>query len=53
MALAQQSHDAGPLRFRAVEAGLFDAIVTGKIPPAPGPQEGRGGPDVKPKTGDR
>jgi cytochrome o ubiquinol oxidase subunit 2 len=53
MALAQQSHDARPLRFGEVAPGLFDAIVTGKIPPAPGPQEGRGGRGAKPKTGDR
>lgn len=51
--LAQQSHDAKPLRFGTVQPGLFAAIATGKIPPSPGPKEGKGGPGVKPKTGDR
>ena len=53
IALARQSHDAKPQRFGAVEPGLFDAIATGRIPPSAGPQEGRGGPGVKPKMGDR
>ncbi len=36
-ALARQSIKVAPASYRAVEAGLFDRIVTQAIPPAPGP----------------
>jgi len=36
--LAKQSHNVAPITFRAVDPQLFDAIVTQKIAPAPGPE---------------
>jgi len=49
--LARQSQDVKPFTYGAVQPGLFDAVVTQKLPPAAGPQEGRGGPQTSP--GDR
>lgn len=48
--LAKQSENDPPRLFSAVQPGLFDAIVTQKIAPAPGPQSGKGGANVKPLT---
>lgn len=50
-ALARQSQAVRPYTYRAVDPRLFDAIVRQVQPPAPGPQVGRGGPEVSP--GDR
>ena len=47
--LARQSSDVQPFTYRAVEPGLYDAVVSQKIAPAPGPQTGRPGPQVFPK----
>ena len=46
--LAKQSTRDRPRVYRNVQPGLFDAIVMQKLPPAPGPQAGRGGPSVSP-----
>jgi len=47
-ALAKQSQRVSAYSYRAVQPGLFDAIVMQKLPPAPGPQVGRGGPHTSP-----
>lgn len=41
--LARQSQDVAPFAFSHVQPGLFDAVVRQYLPPAPGPNEGRGG----------
>ena len=41
--LAQQSEKVRPFTYRAVQPGLFDAIVSQKLLPGPGPKTGRGG----------
>ena len=46
--LARQSENVQPFTYGAVDPRLFDAIVTRKLPQAPGPQQGRGGPQVSP-----
>ena len=40
-----------PTTYRSVEPHLFHAVVTQDIPPAPGPDTGRGGPDVSARPG--
>ncbi len=47
-ALARQSQEVAPYTYRAVQPALFHAIATQMIPPAAGPQTGRGGPGVSP-----
>jgi cytochrome o ubiquinol oxidase subunit 2 len=48
--LAQQSANVRPFSYRAVQPGLFEAIVSQKIPQAPGPKTGRGGhPEIMPR----
>jgi cytochrome o ubiquinol oxidase subunit 2 len=49
--LSQQSKAVRPYTYRAVDPRLFDAVVRQILPPAPGPDVGRGGPQVSP--GDR
>ena len=44
-ALSRQSLDNAPTTYRSVSPGLFDAIVSQKLPPGPGPK-----PDVSPKS---
>lgn len=39
-----------PLTFGAVEPGLYEAVVSQRLAPMAGPQVGRGGPDVSPRT---
>ena len=51
-ALAQQSINVRPFTFRATEPGLFQQIVTQKLPPGPGPRTGRPHPSVSPRTED-
>ena len=41
--LAQQSENVRPFTYGAVAPDLFNAIVTQKLPQAPGPKTGRGG----------
>jgi len=48
--LARQSQDVRPFTFRAVAPGLFQAIVGRETAAGPGPQAGRGGPQVSPVT---
>ena len=48
-ALARQSKDVEPAAYRAVDPGLFHAIVAQDVPPSPGPQAGTPSPDIKPK----
>ena len=45
--LSRQSLDDPPRSYRAVSSGLFDAVVSQKLPPGPGPK-----PDVSPKSDD-
>jgi cytochrome o ubiquinol oxidase subunit II len=47
--LATQSQNVRPFSYRDADPGLFHAIVSQDIPPAPGPQLGRTGPDVHPQ----
>jgi cytochrome o ubiquinol oxidase subunit 2 len=49
--LAKQSMDVPPATYRLGDEHLFHAIVSRELPPAPGPQEGRGGVDVSPRPG--
>ena len=48
--LEKQSLNVRPFTYGSVEPGLFDAIVTQKIPPAPGPQAGRPTTSVSPRS---
>jgi len=49
--LAEQSRDVPPFTIGAVEPRLFDAVVMQQLPPAPGPDKGRGGPGTRPSGG--
>jgi cytochrome o ubiquinol oxidase subunit II len=51
-ALARQSMNISPFTFGAADPGLFQQIVTQKLPPGPGPQTGRPNPSVSPRTED-
>ncbi|MGH6849831.1 MAG: ubiquinol oxidase subunit II [Methylocella sp.] len=51
-ALAKQSMNTRPFTFRGVAAGLFQQIVTQKLPAGPGPRTGRPNPSVSPRTED-
>ena len=51
-ALAKQSRKVPPFTFRAAAPGLFQQIVTQKLPPGPGPRTGRPHPSVSPRTED-
>lgn len=46
--LLRQSQDVQPYTYRAVEAGLFNRIVSMQLPAGEGPQAGRPSPAVKP-----
>jgi len=48
--LAKQGTVKTPYSYGAVQPGLFNLIATQKIGPAPGPQAGRGGVNVSPRT---
>jgi cytochrome o ubiquinol oxidase subunit II len=47
--LSKQTSSVAPFTYRSVEPGLYDAVVTQKLPPGPGPQFGRPTPDVSPR----
>jgi cytochrome o ubiquinol oxidase subunit II len=47
--LAKQSANVPPKVYRLGDDNLFQDIATQKIPPAPGPQSGRGGPEISPQ----
>jgi cytochrome o ubiquinol oxidase subunit 2 len=49
--LAKQSANVPPKVYRLGDDNLFQDIATQKIPPAPGPQTGRGSPAVSPRSG--
>ena len=51
--LTKQSVAEAPRTYRSVADGLFDRVVTGALPPGPGPSSPTGGtpPDVTPKGG--
>jgi cytochrome o ubiquinol oxidase subunit 2 len=46
--LLRQSANLQPYTYRAVDAGLFNRIVSMQLPPGEGPQTGRPSPSVKP-----
>src|SRR5262245_59836379 len=49
LALCQQSSNVRPFTYRAVDATLFNAVVTQQLPPCPGPDVGRAGATVRPR----
>ena len=48
--LARQSLNVAPYTYKSADPGLYEAIVTQKIPPAPGPEQGRPNPQTKPTS---
>jgi cytochrome o ubiquinol oxidase subunit 2 len=48
--LLQQTENVKPYTYRAVQAGLFDAILRQQLPPGDGPQNGRPNASVSPAT---
>jgi cytochrome o ubiquinol oxidase subunit 2 len=50
LALCQQSSNVRPFTYRAVDAGLFNAVVTQQLPPCPGPNIERAGVTVRPRS---
>ena len=48
LALSQQSRGMAPVTYRAVEPGLFRAVATQQLPPAPGPNAGPATAHVRP-----
>ena len=48
--LLKQTENVKPYTYRAVQAGLFDAILVQKLPPGDGPQTGRPNASVSPAT---
>src|SRR5262249_34158610 len=48
--LARQSVNVPPFTYRAAVPGLFQQIVTQRLPPGPGPTTGRPHPTVSPRT---
>ena len=48
--LARPSQKVAPFTYRMVQPGLFQAIASQRIAPGPGPQVGRGGAAVSPRT---
>ena len=46
--LSKQSSKVKPFTYRAVAPTLFQAVASQRLAPAPGPQEGRGGPQISP-----
>jgi cytochrome o ubiquinol oxidase subunit 2 len=51
VALTQESQNAEPFTYRSVEPKLFDAIVTQKLPPGPGPNLAKAGATIRPIGG--
>jgi cytochrome o ubiquinol oxidase subunit 2 len=47
--LARQSAKVAPMTYRAVSPGLYQAVATQQIAPAPGPQNGQLSPNVSSK----
>jgi cytochrome o ubiquinol oxidase subunit 2 len=51
--LVLPSQDVAPFAYGAVQPDLFQAILERRIPPGPGPNAGRGGPQVSPISANR
>ena len=51
--LAKQSSNVAPYTYSSAQPGLFEAVVTQSIAPAPGPDMSRPHQDVSPKTTER
>jgi cytochrome o ubiquinol oxidase subunit 2 len=49
-ALARQSRNVAPFTYGAADRTLFAAVVAQKLPPGPGPTQGRPNPSVSPRT---
>jgi cytochrome o ubiquinol oxidase subunit 2 len=49
--LAQQSRNVAPYTYGSADAGLYSDIVTQRVPPGPGPNQGRAGTHVHPISG--
>src|SRR2546429_4778355 len=49
LALCQQSSNVRPFTYRAVDAGLFNAVVSQQPPPCPGPNIERAGATARPR----
>jgi cytochrome o ubiquinol oxidase subunit II len=49
-ALCQQSRNVRPFTYRAVDASLFNAVVSQQLPPCPGPNVEGAGAAVRPRT---
>jgi cytochrome o ubiquinol oxidase subunit II len=47
--LLRQTENVTPYTYRAVQAGLFDAVLVQKLPPGDGPQNGRPNASVSPR----
>jgi len=45
--LMQPNVPEHPFTYRTVDPDLFAAVTTQRIPPAPGPRAGRGGPGIR------
>jgi cytochrome o ubiquinol oxidase subunit 2 len=50
LALCRQSSNVSPFTYRTVDASLFTAIVNQQLPPCPGPDIGRPGAMVHPRS---
>jgi len=50
LALCQQSSKVRPFTYRTVDATLFNAVVNQQLPPCPGPDIGRAGATVRPRS---
>jgi cytochrome o ubiquinol oxidase subunit II len=48
-ALKQQSQNVAPFTYRTIDPNLFQAVVTQKVPPGPGPSTGSAGANVRPR----
>jgi cytochrome o ubiquinol oxidase subunit II len=47
--LLHESQNVRPFTYQSVEPGLFEDIVTGRVPPAPGPASEGSGPPFRPR----
>lgn len=50
MHLLQQSQHVPPFTYRAVQSGLFEQVATQTLPPGLGPEQGRGGASLSPRS---
>jgi len=47
--LLQQSQNVPPFTYQSVEPGLFEDVVTGRLPPGSGPASEGSGPPIRPR----